>query len=196
MYGTKPAFALVDQHAVNCIIDTVRTNPGQVTIAAIVPCPPGCADALFRLVAQNGQRLVRLAEQVGDFQQCSGLRVQVQHLAVHRMIAARHPVALQHHAHRARAGPQHLIRAIMPACHLAPLLLRIVQILAESGQRLVAQLLNMGADCRAHRVQSGKDRIGQPNVQFRLLPLPVRVGRTVRLGRQDRLALGLAVYLA
>lgn len=108
MYGTKPAFALVDQHAVNCIIDTVRTNPGQVTIAAIVPCPPGCADALFRLVAQNGQRLVRLAEQVGDFQQFSGLRVQVQHLAVHRMIAARHPVALQHHAHRARAGPQHL----------------------------------------------------------------------------------------
>lgn len=107
----------MDQHAVNCIIDTVRTNPGQVTIAAIVPCPPGCADALFRLVAQN-------------------------------------------------------------------------------GQRLVAQLLNMGADCRVHRVQPGKDRIGQPNVQFRLLPLPVCVGRTVRLGRQDRLALGLAVYLA
>lgn len=38
MYGTKPAFALVDQHAVNCIIDTVRANPGQVTIAAIGPC--------------------------------------------------------------------------------------------------------------------------------------------------------------
>lgn len=37
-YGTKPAFALVDQHAVNCIIDTVRANPGQVTIAAIGPC--------------------------------------------------------------------------------------------------------------------------------------------------------------
>lgn len=37
-YGTKPAFAPVDQHAVNCIIDTVRANPGQVTIAAIGPC--------------------------------------------------------------------------------------------------------------------------------------------------------------
>lgn len=28
----------MDQHAVNCIIDTVRANPGQVTIAAIDPC--------------------------------------------------------------------------------------------------------------------------------------------------------------
>ena len=28
----------MDQHAVNCIIDTVRANPGQVTIAAIGPC--------------------------------------------------------------------------------------------------------------------------------------------------------------
>ena len=37
-YGEKPKLRPVDKHAVNFIIDTVRANPGQITIAAIGPC--------------------------------------------------------------------------------------------------------------------------------------------------------------
>ncbi|MBQ4567064.1 MAG: nucleoside hydrolase [Desulfovibrio sp.] len=37
-YGKEPTFVPVKQHAVDFIIDTVRANPGQVTIAAIGPC--------------------------------------------------------------------------------------------------------------------------------------------------------------
>lgn len=37
-YGEKPKLAPIDKHAVNFIIDTVRANPGEVTIAAIGPC--------------------------------------------------------------------------------------------------------------------------------------------------------------
>ena len=37
-YGCKPTLKPVDKHAVNFIIDTVRANPGQITIAAIGPC--------------------------------------------------------------------------------------------------------------------------------------------------------------
>ena len=37
-YDRNPSFAPVDKHAVNFIIDTVRANPGQITIANIGPC--------------------------------------------------------------------------------------------------------------------------------------------------------------
>ena len=37
-YDRTPSFAPVDKHAVNFIIDTVRANPGQITIANIGPC--------------------------------------------------------------------------------------------------------------------------------------------------------------
>ena len=37
-YGAAPKLAPADKHAVNFIIDTVRANPGEVTIAAIGPC--------------------------------------------------------------------------------------------------------------------------------------------------------------
>ncbi len=37
-YGTKPAFDPITQHAVDFIIDTVRKNPNEITIAAIGPC--------------------------------------------------------------------------------------------------------------------------------------------------------------
>ncbi len=37
-YGTKPSLAPVKQHAVEFIINTVRKNPNEITIAAIGPC--------------------------------------------------------------------------------------------------------------------------------------------------------------
>ncbi len=37
-YGRKPLSAPIAQHAVDFIIDTVRKNPGEITIAAIGPC--------------------------------------------------------------------------------------------------------------------------------------------------------------
>ena len=37
-YGQAPTMKPIDQHAVDFIIDTVRANPGEVTIAAIGPC--------------------------------------------------------------------------------------------------------------------------------------------------------------
>lgn len=37
-YGSKPSIKPVDKHAVNFIIDTIRANPGKITIAAIGPC--------------------------------------------------------------------------------------------------------------------------------------------------------------
>ncbi len=37
-YGCKPKLKPVDKHAVNFIIDTIRANPGKITIAAIGPC--------------------------------------------------------------------------------------------------------------------------------------------------------------
>lgn len=37
-YGAEPQMKPVDQHAVNFIIDTIRANPGRITIAAIGPC--------------------------------------------------------------------------------------------------------------------------------------------------------------
>ncbi|MDR2140478.1 MAG: nucleoside hydrolase [Deltaproteobacteria bacterium] len=37
-YGSAPKIQPLDQHGVDFIIDTVRANPGQVTIAAIGPC--------------------------------------------------------------------------------------------------------------------------------------------------------------
>ncbi len=37
-YGAKPALAPIDMHGVDFIIDTVRKNPHEITIAAIGPC--------------------------------------------------------------------------------------------------------------------------------------------------------------
>lgn len=37
-YGQEPPYSIKDQHAVDFIIETVRNNPGEVTIAAIGPC--------------------------------------------------------------------------------------------------------------------------------------------------------------
>ena len=37
-YGRAPTFKPIDTHAVNFIIDTVRANPHEITIAAIGPC--------------------------------------------------------------------------------------------------------------------------------------------------------------
>ncbi len=37
-YGQKPSSRPVDRHAVSFIIDTVRANPNQITLAAIGPC--------------------------------------------------------------------------------------------------------------------------------------------------------------
>ncbi len=37
-YGTTPSMHPLAKHAVDFIIDTVRANPGQITIAAIGPC--------------------------------------------------------------------------------------------------------------------------------------------------------------
>ena len=37
-YGKDPSIQPIDKHAVDFIIDTVRANPGEVTIAAIGPC--------------------------------------------------------------------------------------------------------------------------------------------------------------
>lgn len=37
-YAREPEFAPIDKHAVNFIIDTVRANPNEITIAAIGPC--------------------------------------------------------------------------------------------------------------------------------------------------------------
>lgn len=37
-YGKAPSTHISDKHAVDFIIDTVRANPGEVTIAAIGPC--------------------------------------------------------------------------------------------------------------------------------------------------------------
>ena len=37
-YGKEPSIKPIDKHAVDFIIDTVRANPGEVTIAAIGPC--------------------------------------------------------------------------------------------------------------------------------------------------------------
>ncbi len=37
-YKTKPTFAPIKQHAVDFIIETVRNNPNEITIAAIGPC--------------------------------------------------------------------------------------------------------------------------------------------------------------
>ena len=37
-YGKEPSVKPVDKHAVDFIIDTVRANPGEITIAAIGPC--------------------------------------------------------------------------------------------------------------------------------------------------------------
>lgn len=37
-YGKEPTARPVDKHAVDFIIDTVRADPGQITIAAIGPC--------------------------------------------------------------------------------------------------------------------------------------------------------------
>ncbi len=62
-YGAKPAVKPVDRHAVNFIIDTVRANPGQVTIAAIGPCgnlalalrmAPDIAPLIRRVVYMGG----------------------------------------------------------------------------------------------------------------------------------------------
>ena len=37
-YGAEPSITPLDKHAVDFIIDTVRSNPGEITIAAIGPC--------------------------------------------------------------------------------------------------------------------------------------------------------------
>lgn len=37
-YGKAPSMQISEKHAVDVIIDTVRANPGEVTIAAIGPC--------------------------------------------------------------------------------------------------------------------------------------------------------------
>ena len=38
LYGSEPKVQPIEKHAVDFIIDTVRANPGEVTIAAIGPC--------------------------------------------------------------------------------------------------------------------------------------------------------------
>ena len=62
-YGKEPVMQPIATHAVNFIIDTVRANPGQITIAAIGPCgnlamalrqAPDIAPLIKRIVYMGG----------------------------------------------------------------------------------------------------------------------------------------------